>query len=229
MSEKKVKWGLRSRTVWICLLCAAFLLVVGASSVFAYVIIDGSKSETPHRTEETFTPGEVQLEVTTEALADGYRFTVRNVENIDAYVRVALICNWTAADGTVYYEAPNMVYTDSMDGWHNAAGEVTKYDWIESTKDTYFYYPAPIPANGEIEATIVVKDPTKVNGAIAPEGYTFTVTAIAEGIQATGKNANEIPAIQDVWKDKNGNPIVGGIDKDGILTGIERKNIVHKN
>jgi len=204
MRTDRIKTATMSRTAWISLLCAAFLLVVGASSVFAYVIIDGSDPETPKQVEDTFIPGKVEMEVTSVQENGEYVFTVRNKDNISAYVRVALVFNWVAADGTVYYEKPNADFT----------GEGTPYSWTKGV-DGYYYYPAPVEAKNDIQATIVVRNPA----LDAPDGYTFSVTVIAEGIQAEGEDANAVPAIESVWKDNNGSgTAVATIGDGGILT-----------
>ncbi len=198
----------------ISLLCAALLLVAGVTSVFAYVIIDGSKDDSKQIV-DTFTPGSVEMAVSSVRQDDGsYKFTIRNADNIDAYVRVALVFNWVDEDnGSVYYEAPDMSFEGAVNG------DGSSYSWIKAV-DGYFYYPAPVSANCDVGTTITVRNPVQSNGATAPEGYTFSVTAIAEGIQAKGKDANQVPAVQAVWKDNNGNgtSVVTAIGENGLLT-----------
>jgi len=216
MRTDRIKTATMSRTAWISLLCAAFLLVVGASSVFAYVIIGGGNSEPPEAALDTFVPGKVEMEVTSVQENGEYVFTVRNKDNISAYVRVALVFNWVAADGTVYYEAPKTGYTDYLRGDGASYGD--SYDWADGV-DGYFYYPAPVAAGSDILARLVVKDPVTAGVDTAPEGYTFSVTAIAEGIQAKGVDSNQVPAIESVWKDNNGSgTAVATIGDGGILT-----------
>ncbi len=211
----KIKSGSMSRTAWISLLCAVFLLVVGASSVFAYVIIDGSDPETPKQVQDTFVPAKVEISVTSVKENGDYVFTVRNKDNISAYVRVAVVFNWVAADGTVYYEKPNMGFPDYLHGEGPLNGEDD--DWAPGI-DGYFYYPAPVAAGSDIGAKIVVKDPVTVGADTAPEGYTFAVTVITEGIQAEGIDPNQVPAIESVWKDDKGaGTAVATIGDDGIL------------
>ena len=169
------------------LLCAALLLVAGVGSVFAYVVIDGSKDDSKQIV-ETFTPGKVDVEVACETNTDGdHVFTVKNIGNVDAYVRVAIVCNWIDKDdGNVYWGKPEM--TDCLE--HSS--------WKPAT-DEYYYYLSPVKSGDTVDAVITVKDPTKNSIAVAPDGYAFSVTVLAEGIQAVGENVGAVPAIDDVW------------------------------
>ncbi len=111
----------------ISLLCAALLLVAGVASVFAYVIIDGSKDDSKQII-DTFTPGSVEMAVSSVKQDDGsYKLTIRNADNIDAYVRVALVFNWVDEDnGSVYYEAPDMSFEGAVNG------DGSSYNWIKA-------------------------------------------------------------------------------------------------
>jgi hypothetical protein len=84
--------------------------------------------------------------------------------------------------------------------------------------DGYYYFPAPVDAESNVTRKIVIKNPVKTGTDTAPKGYTFSVTVIAEGIQAQGIDPNQIPAIESVWKDSNGvGSAVATIGDDGIL------------
>lgn len=229
MPNEKRTIGSLSRTAWISLLCAALLLVAGVGSVFAYVIIDGSKEPAKQSVVE-FVPGKVDVEVTcTPSEEDGvYTFTVTNTGNTAAYVRLAVLCHWRDANGAIYWEEPNMVFTDSLHGDYDLSGQKVDDEdpqWIQGVDD-YHYFQMPVEAGEKVPNVFIVRDPTmhpKVAGEaamadVAPEGYSFSVTVIAEGIQAVGNN-EEKPAIQDAW----GTTVVTNIGNDGELT-IKRKS-----
>ena len=237
MSNETIKKRSLSRTAWISLLCAALLLVAGIGSVFAYVIIDGS-NDPEKQIVETFVPGKVSVEVTEtstdEDIKNGkHTFTITNKENVAAYIRLAVVCNWiNDTDGTLHWETPMMNFKDSMHGDLNAEGVKCDTEWRYAT-DGYHYFEMPVAAGATVNTVFTVLDPTKnifENGTsdmadVAPEGYSFRVTVIAEGIQAVGETVDEnsvaIPAIKDAWK----TDVIKNIDtNNGKLTITEKNN-----
>ena len=221
MPHEEIRKRSLSRTAWISLLCTALLLVAGIGSVFAYVIIDGSKPE--NQIVETFVPGQVEVEVTHAKDEENgiHTFTVTNVGNVPAYIRLAIVCNWVDKEtGNVHWEAPNMSFFNST------SGNDGDHEWAPGS-DGYHYFVMPVPGKSTVGTVFTVLDPTmhpKVEGGtakadVAPEGYSFSVTVLAEGIQAVGETDTAVPAINDAW----GTTVVTNIKNNGELT-ITRKS-----
>ena len=122
--------------------------------------------------QNTFYPAVVDCTVTE---MDG-AYTVTNQGNIPAYIRVAVVANWTR-DGQVYGLEPITAEDyriTAADGWTLLNG--------------YYYYTQPV-APGAAALPVVVSPVGE-----APEGCVFSVCVLAEAIQS-----EPVSAAQEAW------------------------------
>ncbi len=156
----------------VLLVCVALLLTCAVGSTVAY-LVDKTQSLT-----NTFTPAKVDIEIE-ETFANNVKndVKIKNVENIDAYIRAAVIVTWQNTAGEVYGVAPKEG-TDYTITW-------TKDGW-EAGTDGFYYYTSPVAPGAS--TGVLFTDCTPVEGK-APEGYTLHVEILAQGIQAEGMGA----------------------------------------
>ncbi len=122
--------------------------------------------------ENTFYPAAVDCAVTEK---DG-AYTVTNQGNISAYIRVAVVANWTR-DGKVYGLDPITAEDyriTAAEGWTLLNG--------------YYYYTQPVEP-GAAALPLVVSAVGE-----APEGCVFSVRVLAEAIQS-----EPVSAAQEAW------------------------------
>ena len=106
----------------------------------------------------------------------------------DAYIRAAVVVNWTKDGGaSVYGTPPAATFTPGT-------------GWVQHT-DGYYYYTAVVPAG---ESTSALVTALACADAI-PDGYALTVQIVAEAVQAKGvSGANK--AVKEAW----------GVDPDAL-------------
>lgn len=156
----------------VLLVCVALLLTCAVGSTVAY-LKDGTKTVT-----NTFDPAEVDIEI--EETFDGNvksDVKIKNVKNIDAYIRAAVIVTWQDDDGKVYATAP-VAGTDYTITW--------KKDGWEAGTDGFYYYTSPVAPGASTGVLFTACQPV---AGKAPEGYTLHVEILAQGIQADGTGA----------------------------------------
>jgi len=176
-----------ARRIVMISLCAVLLFVAGVSATFAYEKINGGTSEV-----NSFTPAAVTCEVTCTQNGADYSYTVTNKGNVDAYIRMKYVIHWVSTDGTtVHWKQPDMSYRlNSSDPWKHT-----------SNTDSTYYYSLRVKPGETTSGTIVITDPSASD--TPPAGYKFSVTVVAEAIQADGATAQSGGklAIQDAWGD----------------------------
>ena len=146
----------------ILLLCLVALLVFAAGGTLAYLVV-----HTPS-VENQFVPVKVKCSV-------GDDYTVTNTGDINAYVRAAVVVNWTDADGNIVHTAPaGASYTLSC----NTTG-----GWSED--GSFYYYSNVVTPTGDTRVSAPVVTVT----SNIPESYKLRVDVIAEAIQADGMGA----------------------------------------
>lgn len=158
------------------LVTLSLILLIGlaAGTTIAFLIAEGGSVE------NSFTPGVVECRVN-----DGY--TVTNMGNVDAYIRVAVVVNWENSAGEINGIAPkegtDKDYTLSLGS-----------DW-EKYGD-YYYYQKVVTPTGDTKVTtpaVTVNPLTE-----APSGFTLVTEVLAEAIQAEGLGENV--TAQTAWE-----------------------------
>ncbi len=129
---------------------------------------------------------------------DGETYSVTNTGDVDAYLRVAVVVNWTSDDGHVYYNG-----SASFDVGSGAA-------WTPLL-DGYYYHTEPVPAGATVVfgAVTITSDPPSASYPHA------NVQVLAEAIQSE-------PAehLNETW----GIKITDGVwSYDGICAHISRR------
>lgn len=164
---------LSKRTV---ILLASLTLLMGLTigSTAAYLVTHTSQVT------NTFTPAKVSC-VINETFKDNVKsdVTIKNMGNVDAYIRAKVIISWTDADGNIV-PAPfgDPVFT-------------TGANWSLNEVDGIYYYS---------ERVARCNSTTNLINSIAPgdetNGYRLKVDIIADAIQADGMGAT---SAQDAW------------------------------
>ena len=143
----------------VALLVSWALLLVAAVGVTVAFIAD----KTPEM-ENTFQPSYVDCEVKQDV--DTAAYTVTNIGDTEAYVRVAVVVNWkNSTTGNIYAQAPQFAVSVS-EGWLLGS-------------DGYYYY------TGKLAPTAVTSAFTVTPAGTTPDGYTLSVEIVASAIQAT--------------------------------------------
>ena len=117
---------------------------------------------------------------------------IQNTGDVDAYIRAAVVINLLDDKGNIVGTAP-AEETDYTITWGQ--------DWFQL--GDYYYYPSKVAPTGR--TTDLIKECQPM------EGKNLQVTILAEGVQADGKDENNIPAVNLAW----GNGIV--VQADGTL------------
>lgn len=164
----------------------AFLLVTVAvcGTVIAYMF---KKTE---YIENRFTPAQVtcKVEETFDSATDKKTsILVQNTGNIDAYLRVRLVTYWINEASEIVAE-PSQMPSISYD----------TENWIEGSKDTYYYKIPVKPMNFTAE---LLTAPIELGET--PDGYRQVVEVFAEAIQS-----EPVEAVEKSWGvSVNGNVI----------------------
>lgn len=167
----------------VLLVCVALLLTCVVGSTVAY-LMDQTMPLT-----NTFTPAKVDIEIE-ETFANNVKSDVKikNVENIDAYIRAAVVVTWQDDAGNVYAIAP-VEDKDYAITW-------TKAGWEDGT-DGFYYHTKPVAPGAS--TGVLFTDCKPVEGQ-APEGYHLSVEILAQGIQAEGMG---VTTAQDAFANAN--------------------------
>ena len=154
----------------VALLVSLVMLLTAAVGATVAFIIDRSQD-----VENTFTPSRVACRVVEKTAPAGASkaYTVKNIGDTAAYIRVAVLVNWKNGDGQLYAQAPEFTVTPG-DGWHLGA-------------DGYYYFTKSVAVDAEISEVLLIS----INSA-APAGYEqLSVEVVASAIQATSEAVSD--------------------------------------
>ena len=166
-----------NRKKGILLLAAAMLILVcGVGSTLAYLATQTGQVQ------NTFEPAYVRSSVIEEGWNDGdlvkSNVTIKNIGNVSAYIRAAIVVTWKdAAGNTTLPEKPepSTDYTLTIGP-----------DWTRGRDDGYYYYNAVVAAGGSTTSLITECKPTESY----PDGRKLCVEVIGSAIQSEGMGAN---------------------------------------
>lgn len=116
--------------------------------------------------------GQVACSVTEPEDSENGTYTITNTGTVDAYIRVAVVANWVAEDGTVYWTAPTR--------------SVESNDFSEKD-DGFWYSDSIVPANSGDKSEVTL---SVTASGTAPTGYKLDIQVIAEAIQGQAAAAN---------------------------------------
>ncbi len=177
MSGKRVDTSTKKKSVAVIV---SLLLVLTA--VFGATIAYLTAKE--DSITNTFVPAEVKLEVG-ESFAEGgvekKNVVIKNIGDVDAYVRAAIVVTWQKADGTVYAKAPvlDRDYTLGLGSkWTKGSG--------------YYYYSGVVAAETGVTENLI--NNCTVIGNAPAEGYTLHVEILAQAVQSS-----PVDAVKSAW------------------------------
>lgn len=185
----------------ILIICIALLLIVGIGSTIAYVIVQTDFVK------NTFSPTDVSCKVytdkgTTEVVGGAMSaqaindVQIKNTGDTDAYIRVALVVNWSYVDSSSKTHVWAQTPLEGVDGDYTLDMNLEATDdWFKGS-DGFYYCKKPISA---MEMTSVLLNSVNVNKENAPVGtdgarYYFSIEVVASAIQA-----NPDSVVQDHW------------------------------
>lgn len=170
-----------NRKRMIVILTLILALAALTPTVYAYMF---RQSQT---VKNVFVPAQVDCEVTEDFNGSSKsNIKVTNTSNIEAYVRVILVCNWQDSKG-------NPVVRDA-DPPSISLGT----DWV--VHDGIYYYTKPLAPKEEtataLSSTVItrlppIKEEVKQNGVVTEYWYYPVIEIIAEAIQADPEKAVE--------------------------------------
>ena len=155
----------------ILLIALAAIMMVGVGGTLAY-LIDNSGPVT-----NTFTPATVETEITEDFnTTSKTEVIIKNTGKTDAYIRVAVVGNWMAADGTI------------IEPWDGSFTIGT--DWLKI--GDYYYYTKPVAAlTGE---TTNLLGSSSIELTKKDDGSYLEIVVIQQSIQAV-----PVSVVQDEW------------------------------
>lgn len=186
------------KTKNLLLLISVAVLLLGAVGVtVAYLT-----TQTPP-IENTFTPAKVGVEVSDHfETVDGKKVkkdvTITNTEDVDAYVRVAVVANWCDSNGNIIAHGEDtngnaVTPWNDYTGIQNAAGSNWTY------QGGYFYY------NGVVDGNDGVTFFAEYEAPNAPVGAHLEMDIIAQAIQAEGMGSRVTDAVSAFAHAASGN------------------------
>lgn len=185
----------------VALLISLALLLTAAVGATVAFVIDRSQD-----VENIFTPSRVACQV---AGTENGPYTVKNIGDTTAYIRVAVVVNWKSQDGSVLAQKPGdddyAITYASNTGWTMG-------------RDGFYYYTLPVDAiddtqtdgvDERLTGILIANVTKKVGNRVGSDGmqYSLSVELVASAIQTTSEAV-------DAWSngvasiDSNGNLIV---------------------
>ena len=166
-----------TKNIWL-MASVVMILAVAIGGTVAYIATSAGPVE------NTFTLGQVPITVVEDFNGNVKNdVKIKNMGDVDAYIRATVIANWVDSQGNIYGEKPvkNVDYSISYgNAWKEIGG--------------YYYYKGKVAPDGE---TAVLFTNCKVKeGVTPPDGYTLSVEILAQSIQ-TGTSDE---AIKQAWK-----------------------------
>ena len=156
---KKTKFNHKKKSASL-LVALLIVLLVGTGTTLAYIIV---RSDT---ITNLFLPGEVACAVT-EKTEQTDPFKVKNIGNVDAYVRAAVVVTWQDTNGNVFGKQPEYTLTFGS-GWTKGS-------------DGFYYWPSAL-AVGASTTNPVITNYT-VSDSVSGD-YKLCIEILAEAIQA---------------------------------------------
>ena len=165
-----------SKKIVVLIISAVMLVFTLIGGTIAYLTSYTSPVE------NEFTPAEVSCEVI-ETFENNVKsdVMVKNTGNVDSFIRVAIVANFVAEDGTVSTQSPVADVDYIM--------EFGDSNWKKGS-DGFWYYGEKVAPNNTTEKLInsVVELDT------APEGYNLSIQIVASAIQA-----NPEDVVKEYW------------------------------
>ncbi len=158
----KKRYKLRIQ-VKLALVAILLSLVCVVGTTLAY-LLDTSSAVT-----NTFNPAFVDCEVQSDS-------SIKNISDIDAYIRADVVVTWKDAQKNIYYEKPEVTLLADDANW--------------TKNGDYYYYNGTVSPGNSTSALIKSVEAKST----APEGYTLSVEIIAEAIQGDPE-----AAVQEAW------------------------------
>lgn len=186
IKRKSCKTAAKRRQSLAITLSVVLLVYMAIGGTLAYLVIRTASLE------NTFVPASVTCSVN----VNGDEMAVQNTGNVDAYIRAAIVVNWTETNGdAVYGLAPDAddyaVAINASTNWEDAQ------PWYLDTSTGFYYYKLPVASLAT--TPLLVTDITVLG--TPPAGYALSVEVVAEAIQADGDtDVGSIPAVEDAWK-----------------------------
>ena len=163
-------------TVIIIAIC---LCLVAVGGVLAYLIDISSPAE------NVFTPTNVKIEINEDFDEEEKKdVSVKNIGNVDAYIRATVVINWQNDKGQVL--AKNCV-----EGTDYTITYAEGTSWAKSSSDGYWYFKKAVAKDDSTDILIKSCAPVK---AKVPEGYHLSVEILAESLQTS------VDAVNNAWK-----------------------------
>ena len=162
----------------------ALLLAVVVGTTLAFILTNTDSVE------NTFKPSKVSCGVVENGndpvsagnvtLSSKTNVQIKNTGDTDAYIRVAVVVNWTNADGTKVWATKPVEGTDYSINWaFNDKENPTAWD---PGSDGYYYYKNSVAPNGGV--TEILINEAKVLKEAPQEGYYLSIEIMASAIQA---------------------------------------------
>ena len=143
----------------------------------------------------TFTPTSVSTVIDEEFNDNVKKYVkVKNTNEVDVYIRAAVVVTWQNGEGKVLGQAPK-AGSDYTITW-------TMSNWIAPKNDGYYYYTKSVSKD---QTTGVLFTDCKPLQAAPVDGYTLHVEIISEAIQAEPTSA-----VEGAWS--------VNVDSDGTIS-----------
>ena len=118
--------------------------------------------------------------VTCEVHRNNGEFSVENTGSTSAYIRAAIVANWTDADGAIAASVP---------GGYKYTLTLNETDWVKGS-DGYYYYKTPVAAAGDPVLLITGFTST----VPSDKAYSLSIEVVASAIQS-----NPAKAVTEAW------------------------------
>ncbi|MBQ7364866.1 MAG: hypothetical protein IJW46_04645 [Clostridia bacterium] len=175
MKSAKTTKKTLSRKALILILCLTLILTLSTGAVIAYIIARTDAINNP------FVPVFVKCDVMyTEENERVQDASVKNIGDIDAFIRAVIVVNWVSDSdtGLVHGTAP-VLGTD----YEITYGSTL---WQEGS-DGFWYYQNAVAPTASTELLFTSCQPLTE----APEGYVLSVEILANAVQSTPERAAE--------------------------------------
>jgi len=189
-----------TKNIWL-MASVVMILAVAIGGTVAYIATSAGPVE------NTFTLGQVPITVVEDFTGNEKNdVKIKNMGDVDAYIRATVVVNWVDSQGNIYGEKPDECTCIDK----NTCAENHDYDisWTMANWQKigdYYYYKGKVSPDGE---TGILFTNCKVKeGVTPPAGYTLSVEILAQSIQADGKNAEGKTPVELAWGEAAANAV----------------------